>query len=97
MIEHIVLLKFSEQSTDEQKNEAVKRCREMKGNVPGLVNIEAGINFSERSQGFSIGMTILFENEEALKEFAIDQYHEEVKTYLKEIGHKDTLVVDFAI
>ena len=97
MIEHVVLLKFYEQTTDEQKSEAVKKCREMKGKVPGLVNIEAGINFSDRNQGFSIGMTIQFENEKALKAFAVDEYHEEVKSYLKSIGHKETLVVDYVI
>lgn len=97
MIEHIVLLKFTKQTTNEQKIEAVKRLNEMKSNVPGIIDLQAGLNFSERSQGFEIGVTARLENKEALKTYDIHPNHKEVKSFLKGIGHMESIAVDFEI
>ncbi|MGA9290798.1 MAG: Dabb family protein [Anaerobacillus sp.] len=95
MIEHVVLFKFSEQTTKEEKEEGMRRLTKVKESIPGIVDIQAGNNFSERSQGFESGLTVRFESKEALEAYGPHPAHQEVVSYLKEIGMQDTLALDF--
>jgi hypothetical protein len=97
MVEHIVLLKFKEQLTEEKQQEVVNRLKDMKGKIPGIVNLEAGIDFSGRSKGFSIGAIIRFEDEAALENYGPHEVHQDFIKFIKENGHEDTLVVDFRL
>ncbi|WP_347552201.1 Dabb family protein [Pseudalkalibacillus hwajinpoensis] len=95
MIEHIVLFKFSDRTTKEQKEEGMRRLIKVKETIPGIVDIQAGINFSERSEGFESGLTVRFESKEALEAYGPHPAHQEVVAYLKEVGMRDTLALDF--
>ncbi len=95
MIEHVVLFKFSEETTKEQKEEGMRRLTRVKESIPGIVDIQAGNNFSERSQGFESGLTVRFETKEALEAYGPHPAHQEVVSYLKEVGMKETLALDF--
>lgn len=95
MIEHIVFFKFSPETTKEQKDEAIKRLKNLANVLPGIVDIQAGYNFSERAKGYEIGLTVRFENRAALENYGPSSEHQAVVSYLDEIGNNDRLVVDF--
>ncbi|MBU5344745.1 Dabb family protein [Paenibacillus lautus] len=47
MFEHIVLLKFKPDVSIEVKESAIKRAHDFKKNIPGIVELSAGINVTE--------------------------------------------------
>lgn len=97
MIEHLVLIKFSEETTKNQKIEAVKRLNGMKDKINEIIELKAGLNFSKRNQGYDLGVTVKIENLDALEAYLKHQEHEAVKNYLKKIGHIDTIALDFFV
>ncbi|MDN4494323.1 Dabb family protein [Ureibacillus aquaedulcis] len=97
MIEHIVLIKFSPATTLEQKQELIARTLLLKEKIPGVIDIQQGINFSERSKGYDVGLTVRFENREALENYLPHPEHQKVLSFLKEIGVEDSIIVDFEI
>lgn len=97
MIEHIVLIKFSSNTTQEQKKELIRRTLLLKEKIPGIIDIQQGFNFSERSQGYEVGLTVRFQDRDALENYGPHPAHQEIVTYLKEIGLEDSIIVDFEI
>ncbi|KGP72793.1 Dabb family protein [Pontibacillus yanchengensis] len=97
MIEHIVIFKFNDQTTEDQKKEAITQLKSLKQEIPGIIDIQAGVNFSDRSQGFELGLTVRFEDKQSLENYGPHEKHQEVVSYLKEIGLSDIVVVDFEI
>ena len=95
MVVHIVLLKFSPESTNEQKKELIRRTLQLKNVIPGILDIQQGFNFSNRSQGYEIGLTVRFEDKASLDSYGPHPAHQEIVTYLKEIGLEDSIIVDF--
>ncbi|MBT2655631.1 Dabb family protein [Bacillus sp. ISL-18] len=97
MIEHMVLLKFSKSTTEDQKLELIRRTLLLKDKIPGIMDIQQGNNFSNRSQGFEMGLTVRFEDRTSLENYGPHPAHQEVFSYLKEIGLEDSIIVDFKI
>ncbi|APH05087.1 Dabb family protein [Bacillus weihaiensis] len=95
MVEHIVLCTFSEQTTDDQKKEAISRLKALKEEIPGIIDIQAGMNFSDRNKGYEVGLTVRFDDREALEVYGPHPKHQAVLAYLKEIGITDLICVDF--
>ena len=97
MIEHIVLIKTSTTTTEEQKQELIRMTLSLKHVIPGIVDIQQGINFSSRNQGYDIGLTIRFKDRESLEYYLPHPAHQEVVSYLKTIGVENSIIVDFEI
>ena len=97
MIEHIVLLKFSNETTSLQIRELISKTKKLKEWIPGILDVQQGRNFSDRNQGYDVGMTIRFEDEQSLKQFGPHPKHQEVQAYCREIGLVDIIVVDFIL
>lgn len=97
MIEHIVFFKFSEKATEEQKEEAARRLRHLKQELPNIIDIQAGQNFSTRGKGYSMALTVRFPSEEDLAFYSPSREHQAVVSYMKEIGLLDTMAIDFVI
>lgn len=95
MVEHIVLFKFNDETNNEQKEEAMKRLKELKQKLPGIIDIQTGHNFSDRGKGYVMGLTVRFETKADLEHYGPSAEHQAVVSYLKEIGMIDTLAVDF--
>ncbi|MBU8905439.1 Dabb family protein [Desertibacillus haloalkaliphilus] len=96
MVTHIVLIKFSGAVTDAQVDKLIDKTLKLKDEIPGIIEIQQGRNFSNRSQGYDVGMTVKFENKQALENFGPHPKHQEVVAYLKnELGLEDIIVVDF--
>jgi hypothetical protein len=97
VVEHIVLFKFKKETKKEQKDEALQRIKALKDEIQGIVEIKNGYNFSNQNQEFELGLTVTFENKKFLENYGPNPKHQEIVTYLKEIGLIDLLVVDFEI
>jgi hypothetical protein len=97
MIKHIVLFKFKESTTKEQKEEVLFRLRSLKEEITGIIDIQAGINISKKNQGYEIGLTVLFEDRNALENYGPHPKHQEVVSHLEEIGLLDIIILDFPV
>ncbi|MVP02070.1 Dabb family protein [Paenibacillus lutrae] len=97
MIDHIVLVKFGETTTEEQLQEVVQRFKALKGRLSGIVDLQAGINFSDKNQGYQIVLSVRFENQEALQAYGPNPDHQAVAAYIREVGRVDSIVVDIEL
>lgn len=97
MVEHIVLIKCAETTTAAQKQQLIDRTLRLKETIPGIVDIQQGLNFSTRNKGYDIGLTVRFENREALQNYLPHPDHQATIAYLQQIGVEDTIIVDFDI
>jgi Stress responsive A/B Barrel Domain len=97
MVEHIVLIKFSSKTTKEQKEELIRKTLRLKDIIPGILDIQQGMNFSNRSQGYEVGLTVRFKDRTSLENYGPHPAHQEIVNYLKEIGLKDSIIVDFEL
>lgn len=97
MVEHIVLFKFSEATTSDQKDEAISQAKQLANHIDGILDIQMGYNFSERSKGYELGLTVRFVNKEALEIYGPHPKHQEYVQFLKAIGIVDILALDFEI
>ncbi|NOU89266.1 Dabb family protein [Paenibacillus sp. LMG 31460] len=97
MIDHIVLVKFGETTTQEQLQEVVDRFKALKEHLTGIVDIQAGINFSEKNKGYQIVLSVRFEDRAALEAYGPNPEHQAVAAYIREVGREDSLIVDIEI
>ncbi|AEI43938.1 Dabb family protein [Paenibacillus mucilaginosus] len=97
MIDHIVLVKFGESTTQEQLSEVVTRFKALKPHLTGIVDLQAGLNFSEKNQGYQIVLSVRFEDRAALEAYGPNPQHQEVAAYIREVGRVDSIVVDIEI
>ncbi|NEW09759.1 Dabb family protein [Paenibacillus sp. SYP-B3998] len=97
MIDHIVLVKFSETTTQDQLQQVVEKFRALRNHLVGIVDLQAGLNFSEKNQGYQIILTVRFENKAALEAYGPNPEHQAVAAYIKEVGRIDSIVVDMEI
>lgn len=97
MVEHLVIFKFAPETSNDQKTEAIQRLKQLKEKIPGILDLQAGFNFCERSQGFELGLSVRFEDKAALETYGPHPEHQQVVSFLREIGLTDIIVVDFEI
>lgn len=95
MIEHIVILKFGQDTSTAQQDEAIRKLNGLKEEIPEIISLQAGYDFSNRNQGFQIGLTVRFQDKNGLEVYGPHPKHQAVVAYLKEIGLIDIIVIDF--
>lgn len=86
MFEHIVLLKFKPDVSIKIKESAIKRAHDFKGNIPGIMELSAGINVTEEiehMQGFTLGIRVTFEDQQACRDYILHPLHQSL---LQSIG-----------
>lgn len=99
MFEHIVLLKFKPDVAITEKEDAIKRVHDFKGNIPGIVDISAGINITEEVEhmhGFTLGIRVTFENQQACRNYIQHPLHQNL---LQSIGPfvEGIVVMDYPV
>ncbi|NOV04680.1 Dabb family protein [Paenibacillus planticolens] len=97
MIDHIVLVKFGETTTQEQLQEVVDRFKALRPHLTGIVDIQAGLNFSEKNKGYQVVLSVRFEDRAALEAYGPNPEHQAVAAYIREVGREDSLIVDIEI
>lgn len=80
MVVHIVLFKFSVASDAE---EARQRLLAMKGRIAGLVDVEAGLDFTRSERSFDLGLITRHDSRAALTAYQTDPVHVEVATFIR--------------
>ena len=82
MVKHTVCFKLK---PGEDALYAVELLRTMKGKVPSVIDLEAGVDFLHSERSFDIILTVTLKDREALEEYQQDPYHCEV---IKKHMHK---------
>ncbi len=72
MLEHHVFIKVNDESKVE---EAVKAIMAMEPEIPEILEISAGRNFSNRSQGFQLGLRVKLADRDALEGYQNHPVH----------------------
>jgi hypothetical protein len=69
----------------------------LKDKISGVISASAGVNFSQRSQGYTHGLVLRFRDRAALDAYLPHPLHQAViKTYIEPIC-QERLVVDYDI
>ena len=97
MVEHVVLFKTSASATAEQRERMIAELGALKDKIPGIVDLSVGTNFSDRNQGYDIGLVVRFVDRAALEVYlphpahrgCVDQFVAPIK--------EDVIVVDYEI
>jgi hypothetical protein len=80
MVVHIVLFKFG---TSSDAEESRARLLSMKGRIPGLVDVEAGLDFTRSARSYELGLITRHEDRAALSAYETDPVHVEVATFIR--------------
>ncbi|MFF2910968.1 Dabb family protein [Paenibacillus sp. NPDC057934] len=99
MYEHIVLFKFNEKGTTEKQEQAIRQVQSFKGNIPGIVELSAGINETEETanmNGYALGIRVTFQDQQACRDYMNHPLHQEL---LQSVGPlvDNVVVVDYPI
>jgi quinol monooxygenase YgiN len=97
MIDHIVLVKFAETTTQEQLQEVVDRFKALRTKLTGIVDLQAGLNFAEKSKDFQVVLSVRFEDQAALEAYVANPDHQAVAAYIREVGRVDSIGVDIEV
>ncbi|WP_409304504.1 Dabb family protein [Peribacillus sp. SCS-155] len=97
MIHRTVLVKFAETTTTEQLEEVVSRFKALKNHLTGIVDLQAGLNFAERSKEYQVVLMVRFEDKAALDAYVSNEEHQAVAAFIKEVGRVDSIGVDIEI
>lgn len=97
MVEHLVLFKTTPEATEAQKDAMIEALGSLKEKIPGILDLSVGRNFSDRSQGFDIGLLVRFVDRAALEVYlphpehrgAVDRFVAPIKA--------DVIVVDYEV
>ena len=94
MVEHLVWFKLKEGATQEEKATLMQSLRELKTQVPDILHLAVGEDFSGRSRGFEIGLVVRFPNKKALEVYAP---HPEHLAFIEKCKHLwvDVQALDF--
>src|SRR5437588_12184483 len=95
MVEHLVLFRWKEGADSAAINAALEALRRLKNEVPGIVELTCGENFSERAKGYHAGLYVRFTDRAALEAYQPHPAHQHVVQNLLTPIREDTLAVDF--
>lgn len=96
VLRHIVNLKYKDEATGAQIDEAVKTFVDLKNEIPEIADLEWGPNESTEghSHGFDYSFTLTFENEHALEIYLFHKAHLDLVSKVGPII-ADVLVMDY--
>lgn len=95
MIEHIVAIKTKSGVSSESVKKMVFALRGLKGKVPAIVDISCGENFTDRNQGYNIGLVIRLKGSEDIDQYRLHPEHVAVvNEYVKPIM-EGMIVLDY--
>lgn len=93
MIKHIVSFRFKPEHKDKLP-EARDRMLAMRGQIPGVVRIDAGLDFLHTERSFDLAIVVDLETRNDLKVYADHPVHAPVKAFLAGL-YDQAVAVDF--
>lgn len=97
MIEHIVFFKWQPEASPEAIAKAMAGLKGMKAQIPEILYLSCGENFSEKAQGFQHGFVTRFASREDLNTYHEHPAHQEVVHKLLEPIWIDIIALDYEI
>ena len=97
MVEHILLMRWTEQASQEAIDNALSELRGLKTKIAGIVDLSCGANFSERAKSYTHGLVIRFTDRAALEAYFPHPEHQRIVQNLINPIRADTLVLDYEI
>lgn len=94
MVEHIVLIKLKPDVTAQRKQELIEALRGLKGRTPGMVDLSAGETFTDRHNGYTVGLVVRFEDKASLEAYGPHPAHVPVKELVGELS-ESVIAVDY--
>ena len=95
MVEHILLMRWTEEASQEAIDSAVAELRGLKGKIAGIVDLTCGANFSDRAQGYTHGLVMRFTDRAALEAYFPHPEHQRiVQNFINPI-RADILILDY--
>ncbi len=95
MVEHILLLRWTEQASQEAIDAALAELRNLKDKIPGILDFSCGTNFSPRAKGFTHGVVMRLSDRAAMEAFYPHPEHQRVVQEFINPIRADTLVLDY--
>src|SRR5690348_6943822 len=95
MVEHVVLFKLKAAATEPEKSAAIEALKGLRGQIDGIVDLTCGRNFSERSQGYEIGLVVRFRDRAALEAYLPHPAHRGVVEKFLNPIREDVIVADY--
>jgi len=92
-INHLLFIKFHAHVTAERIAEDLSALRSLKGRVPGIEDLTAGHNFTDRAAGYTHGVVVTLKDRETLASYIAHPYHTEVAKQLR--ADAEYLVMDY--
>ncbi|MGF9697063.1 MULTISPECIES: Dabb family protein [Paenibacillus] len=99
MFEHLVVFKFNDSITPAKQQEFVSQLLALQDEIPGIIDLTAGINVTEETdhiQGFTLGLRVTFEDQEALRAYGPHPAHQAFVASLSG-WVENVIVTDFPI
>ncbi|MEF3308488.1 Dabb family protein [Paenibacillus sp. GYB004] len=99
MYEHLVSFRFKAPLTFEKERELLDALHSFRGNIPGIVELTAGINVTEETgniHGYTLGLRVTFEDREALRLYGPHPLHQRFVQMLDGILD-NVVVVDYPV
>ncbi len=83
-VTHMVWIKFNEGVTPADVEGHLGALRALKESVPGIINLTAGANFTDRANGYTHGLLVTLADKAALETYATHPNHVAVATALRQ-------------
>ncbi|MCF7820884.1 MAG: Dabb family protein [Mariprofundaceae bacterium] len=100
MVKHIVMWRLHDAVDGVTRRESAvmikKSLENLQGRIPGLLHIEAGIDFSDSDQSADIVLYSELESRQALEDYQLHPLHQAVVPLVKRYARERTLV-DFEV
>ncbi|HSF25452.1 MAG TPA: Dabb family protein [Blastocatellia bacterium] len=95
MVEHILLMRWTDEASQEAIDNALTELRGLKDKIAGIVDMSCGANFSERAKGYTHGMVMRFADRLALEAYFPHPEHQRVVQNFINPIRADTLILDY--
>lgn len=97
MIEHIVLFRSNSDCSAATREQIILAARSLKAEIPEILALTAGENWSERSEGYEFALVIRFQDKDSLEVYQKHPHHQKfVQEWVKPHVEK-VLAVDYFI
>ena len=96
MIVHIVMFKFKDENRVLNIAKVQAKLEKLEQKIDELKSMEVGVNFNESERAFDLSLYSTFENEEALKVYALHEEHLKVVELIKSVT-LESKVVDYQV
>ncbi|MBB6023102.1 hypothetical protein HNR77_004202 [Paenibacillus sp. JGP012] len=99
MFEHLVVFKFNDKITPAKQQEFVSQLLALQDQIPGIIDLTAGVNITEETdkiQGFTLGLRVTFEDQEALRAYGPHPAHQAFVASLND-WVDNVIVMDYPI